>query len=149
MLAKIRERSANDRFSLTFLPIADIHTAREKARTGDVGGAIELARSVVDDLLNSGGCIWTALATSVLVDALLQRGGDGDLDEAENAMGQLAAVPTDPGLVINQICLLRLRTLLARARGDEAGYRDHRDHYRAMATLLGFEGHIKWAEAMP
>jgi hypothetical protein len=32
--------------------------------------------------------------------------------------------------------------------GDEASYRDYRDRYRAMATSLGFEGHIKWAEAM-
>ena len=36
--------------------------------------------------------------------------------------------------------LLRLRTLLARAHGDEAAYRDFRDRYRAMATSLGFEG---------
>ena len=38
---------------------------------------------------------------------------------------------------------------LARAHGDEAVYRDYRDRYRAMATSLGFEGHMKWAEAMP
>ena len=49
------------------------------------------------------------------------------------------------GLVI---WLLRLRALLARARRDEAGYRDFRDRYRDMAKTLGFEGHIAWAEAM-
>ena len=38
--------------------------------------------------------------------------------------------------------------LLAKAHGDEAGYRDYRDRYRALATSLGFEGHMKWAEAM-
>jgi hypothetical protein len=27
--------------------------------------------------------------------------------------------------------------------------RDYRDRYRAMATSLGFEGHMQWAEAMP
>ena len=37
----------------------------------------------------------------------------------------------------------------ARADGDEAAYRDYRDRYRALATSLGFEGHMKWAEAMP
>jgi adenylate cyclase len=47
------------------------------------------------------------------------------------------------------IWLLRMRALLARALGDEAAYRNHRDCYRAMATSLGFEGHMKWAEAMP
>ena len=45
--------------------------------------------------------------------------------------------------------LLRLRTLLAPARGDESAYRDYRDRYRDMAKTLGFEGHIAWAEAMP
>jgi adenylate cyclase len=45
--------------------------------------------------------------------------------------------------------LLRLRTMLARAHGNEAGYRDLRDRYRALATSLGFEGHMQWAEAMP
>ena len=76
--------AANNQFSLTNLPLVDIHIAREKARTGDyIGGAIELARSVADEVLHSGGCIWTGLATSVLVEALLQGGGGGDLDEAE------------------------------------------------------------------
>ena len=46
------------------------------------------------------------------------------------------------------ITLLRLRALLARARGDEADYRDLANRYRAMAESLGFEGHIAWAAAM-
>jgi hypothetical protein len=57
--------------------------------------------------------------------------------------------PGGHGLVIPEIWLLRLRALLARAQGDEARYRDYRDRYRAMATSLGFEGHMEWAEAMP
>jgi adenylate cyclase len=61
----------------------------------------------------------------------------------------LAAAPTDPGFVLHEITRLRLRALLARARGDEASYRDFRDRYRDMAKTLGFEGHIAWAEAMP
>ena len=61
----------------------------------------------------------------------------------------MAAAPTDPGFVLHEITLLRLRALLARARGDEASYRDFRDRYRDMAKTLGFEGHIAWAEAMP
>jgi adenylate cyclase len=149
LLVKVRERAANDRFSRTNLPIADAHIAREKARMGDLVGAIELARTVVDDLFHSGGCFWTALAVSVLVEALLQRGGEGDLVEASSGMDQLAAVPTDPGFVVHEITLLRLKAVLAHARGEEAAYRDHRDRYRAMATSLGFEGHMKWAEVMP
>ena len=50
--------------------------------------------------------------------------------------------------MIRDIFLLRLHALLARAHGDEAAYRDHRDRHRAMATSLGFEGHMEWAEAI-
>jgi hypothetical protein len=38
--------------------------------------------------------------------------------EAEAAVEQLAAAPADEGLVIRDIRLLRLRALLAEARGD-------------------------------
>ena len=69
--------------------------------------------------------------------------------EADAAIERLAAAPADEGLVIREVWLLRLHALLARALGDEAGYRDYRDRYRDMARTLGFEGHIAWAEAMP
>ena len=59
---------------------------------------------------------------------------------------RLAAAPTDTGFVLQETWLLRLRALLARAHGDENAYRDC---YRTMATDLGFEGHMKWPEAMP
>ena len=59
------------------------------------------------------------------------------------------AVQADQGLVSRDIWLLRLRALLARARGDEASYRELRDQYRQTAKTLGFEGHIDWAETMP
>ena len=51
--------------------------------------------------------------------------------------------------MIGDVWLLRLRALLARAHGDEASYREYRDRYRELATSLGFEGHMAWAEAMP
>ena len=87
-------------------------------------------------------------ATGVLVETLLDRGGDGDVAEAEAAIATLASTPAD-GSVILDVWLLRLRALLARAHGDDAGYRDLRDQYRALSTSLGFERHIDWAEAMP
>jgi hypothetical protein len=49
----------------------------------------------------------------------------------------------------SDIWLLRLRSLLAKAHGDDAAYRDCRDRYRAMPASLGFDGHITWAEATP
>jgi adenylate cyclase len=148
LLTATRERAQNARFALTALPIVDLHIAMEKLRLGDIDGAIESARTVGADVHESGAVIWDAFSTSVLVEALVQRSGDADLEEAHAAIDRLAAVPTDPGFALHETCLLRLRALLARARGDETGYRGFRDRYRALATSLGFEGQMKWAEAM-
>ena len=107
-------------------------------------------RAATDHLVREGRLLgWGIPATGVLVETLLDRGADGDVAEAEAAIERLADAPADDGLVIREIWLLRLRALLARAQGDDTAYRDYRDRYRAMATSLGFEGHIAWAEAMP
>jgi len=149
LLAQAREAAIQERFAKLAVPIVDIHLAQEKARLADLDGAIELSRAVVDELFDSGGSVWSALATSVLVESLLRRGGDQDVLDAQDAIDRLAAVPTDPGFVLHEIWLLRLRALLARAHGDSARYREYRDRYRDMARTLGFEGHTAWSEAMP
>jgi adenylate cyclase len=92
--------------------------------------------------------MYGAPATTVLVEALLRRGLDTDLQEAQGAIDRLAAVPTEPGFVLHEIQLLRLRALLARVHRDAASYEDFRDRYRVMAKKLGFEGHIAVSEAM-
>ena len=86
--------------------------------------------------------------TGVLVETLLERGAEGDLAEAQEAIDRLANLRADDGSAMREITLLRLRALLARARGDEVAYRDLASRYRAMAESLGFEGHIAWAKAM-
>jgi hypothetical protein len=124
--------------------------ARETARRGDRDQAIPPMRAAVDHLVRQGQLLaWGIPVTGVLVETLLDRGTEHDVAEAEAAIERLAAAPADDGLVIREVWLLRLRALLAQAHGDEAGYRDYRDRYRAMATELGFEGHMEWAEAMP
>ena len=105
--------------------------------------------AAVDDLFRSGQLGYCVPATGVLVETLLDRGADGDVQEAEAAIDRLAAAPTDDGLVIREVWLLRMRALLAKASGDDTAYRDYRDRYRAMAKTLGFEGHMAWAEEMP
>jgi hypothetical protein len=84
----------------------------------------------------------------MLVEALLERAAEGDLTEAQEAIDQLAHLRTDEVWVMRDIWLLRLRTLMARARGDAIAYRELVGNYRQMAKSLGFEGHIAWAEAM-
>ena len=88
------------------------------------------------------------MTTATLVESLLQRGSETDMTEAREATAKLAAVPTEPGCVLNEIWLLRLRALLAQAEGDEVIYRDQRDRYRQLANELGFEGHMAWGAAM-
>jgi class 3 adenylate cyclase len=150
LLAEVSDVFLRQGHHLGDLPGVNVYLARERARRGDRDGAIALMRGAVDHLVREGQLLaWGIPATGVLVDTLLDRGAESDVVEAEAAIERLADAPADDGIVIREIWLLRLRALLARAHGDEAGDRDYRDRYRAMATSLGFEGHMKWAEAMP
>src|SRR6476660_529786 len=82
-------------------------------------------------------------------EALLTRGAEGDMADAQAVIDNVAKLPDDLGGVMRDIWLLRLRTLVAGACDDLVAYRELRDRYRAMATSFGFEGHMDWASAMP
>jgi hypothetical protein len=131
------------------LPVTEVWAARERARRGERDAAIAVMRQAVDELHQAGRLggygVW---GTGVLVEMLLERGAEGDLAEAQKAFDWLANVRADRGSAMREITLLRLRAMLARARGDDVAYRDLVSRYRAMAESLGFEGHIAWAEAM-
>jgi hypothetical protein len=148
LLAEVGQVILRRGHNVSELPIINVYTAREIARRGDRDEAIPLMRAAVDQLVREGQLGWGAPATGVLVKTLLDRATDGDVAEAEAVIERLASAPADDGLVVCDVWLLRLRALLARAHDDEAAYRDYRDRYRDMARTLGFEGHIKWAEAM-
>ncbi len=150
LLAEVSDVFLRQEHNLAELPTVNVYLARERALRGDRDEAIPVMRGAVDHLFREGQLLgWRIPATSVLVETLLDRGAESDVSEAEAAIERLAAAPTDEGLVTREVWLLRLRALLARAQGDEDSYREYRDHYRDMATSLGFEGHIEWAEAMP
>ena len=125
LFSQAREAAMTERFSLSALTIVDPEFAIEKARTGDLDGAIEMSRAVVDGAYESGDMIWRGRASAVLVDLLVRRGSAGDHQEAQAVIDRLAAVPTDPGFVLHEFPLLRSRALLAQAHGDEAGYREY------------------------
>ena len=149
LLAEVGDTFVRRGHNLAELPLVNVYLARERARDGDRDAAISLMRSAVDHLFGEGRLLgWCVPATGVLVDTLLDHGSESDVAEAEAAIERLAAAPADDGLVMRDVWLLRMRSLLARAHGDEASYRENRDRYRAMATELGFEGHIAWAETM-
>jgi adenylate cyclase len=149
LLEQVRDLCLNGRYHLFMLRALDVYTARERASRGDHDGALPLMRAAVKEMFDAGQFPNCDAANAALVETLLDRRADGDIDEAEAAIARLAAAPADDRLVIREVWLLRLRALLAHAKGDDTAYRDHRDRYRAMAKTLGFEGHIAWAEAMP
>ena len=148
LLAAAREAALQERFTIVVAAWVDLFFAIEKARAGDLDEAIDLARPAVEYEYASDDIVFLAWATAALVQLLLRRGGQTDLQETQAAIDRRAAVPTEPGFVLHDIWLLRMRAWEAQARGDEPAYRDYRDRYRAMANSLGFEGHIKWASEM-
>ncbi|HTX97928.1 MAG TPA: adenylate/guanylate cyclase domain-containing protein [Mycobacterium sp.] len=150
LLAEVREVFLRGGHFLCDLPMLDVYIARETARRGDRDDAIPLMSAAVDHLARDGQLLsWGIPATGVLVETLLDRGGEPDVAEAEAAIERLAAAPADDGLMIREIWLQRARTLLARARGEEDAYKHFRERYQELARTLGFEGHTAWAEAMP
>jgi adenylate cyclase len=148
LLAAARDSVWERRFSTGQLGIFDLEMAKEKARSGDRDGAIEILRIVVDDAFATSYIIQLGASVTALVESLLERGTTADIAEAQTAIERLAATPVETGFVMYDVALLRLRALLARARGDDMAYRDFVDRYCTMATSLGFEGHMAAAETM-
>ncbi len=132
----------------SIVQIADIQFARRRRELGDVDGAVDLAGSVVDALFDTGAVVWRGPATGALVEALLTRGREGDVRAARAAIDRLAGTPVDPGFMLHEVPLLRLRALVARAEGDVAAQRCFADRYLATARACGFEGHVAVAQAL-
>jgi class 3 adenylate cyclase len=148
LLEQLRDMCLHERYFLSLLQFGAVYIARERSRHGDQDGALALMREAVDGMHHTGHLGPFAPCTGVLVETLLARGSERDIAEAAAAIDRLVAAPVN-GFVVRDIILLRLRALMSSARGDNATYRDFRHRYREMATSLGFEGHIAWAEAMP
>ncbi|WP_176234696.1 adenylate/guanylate cyclase domain-containing protein [Mycobacterium simiae] len=147
-LTRAREMLVDEKLIVAIRRMTDIEIACEYARSGDLDGAIDLADRIVDAQFQAGTMIFRAPATTALVEALLSRGGPDDIDAAQRAVDRLAAVLTEPDFVLHEIPVLRLRALLARARGDQTGYRQFLHGFRAKAAQAGFEGYLAQADAM-
>lgn len=141
LLRQGREQAA-DQADLATVTTADIQLAICAAGDGDLDAAIEIAGAAVAHVFDCGEAILRGPASTVLVESLLRRGSEGDVQEAQRVVDRLAASEHDRGFVFYELSLLRVRAQLARARGDERASREFADRYRAMATSIGFEGHI-------
>jgi adenylate cyclase len=148
LLGQCREAAVNRLSNVMGVMVIDVHLAHQMLRLGDIDDAIDLSRSVIEDQITTGEVLYRGRATTILVESLLMRGCVGDEEEAQAAVDRLAGASTDPGFVVFAIPLLRLRALLARARGDQATFRDHAHRYHAMATDCGFERDTMIARSM-
>ncbi|HET7664546.1 MAG TPA: adenylate/guanylate cyclase domain-containing protein [Mycobacterium sp.] len=148
LLSELRDTCIKESYALNIVSALDLNMAREIAHT-DIDRAIEQSRPAVDELFASGNYINCDGGTQALVELLLERGGEDDVAEAEAAIERLAGTLTGAEWMTRDLVMLRLRALLAQARGDQAAYREFRDRYRDMANDVGFEGHMAWAAAMP
>ncbi|GAT12428.1 ATP-binding protein [Mycolicibacterium novocastrense] len=128
---------------------ARVRIAEIAAASGDLDDAIEDLRSIVNTLVRNEEKLFSVEAFAVLVESLLRRGGPDDIREAAEHIDRFADMATEPGVVVNEIQLLRMRARLARAQGDDSGFRDLVERYRALAVEFGFRGHIQLADAMP
>jgi hypothetical protein len=128
--------------------MAQVFAAHGRAMRGERESAIPTLRRAVTDMLEAQQFTYGLIATAVLVEVLLDRGTEDDVVEADSAVDRAARLLADEGLVLRDIVLLRLRTLILLARGDDVAYRASAMRYLTMAKSLGFEGHIATAEAM-
>jgi hypothetical protein len=144
----VRAREWQRERAPSLAPVTELVIGPEMARRGDRDAAVAVMRNALDELYEAGRFGYVVLGTGALVETLLERGAEGDLAAAQEAIDRLASLHADDCSGIPAITLLRLRALLARAGGDEVAHRDLVDHYRAMAKSLGFEGHIAWAQEM-
>ena len=147
-LAEAHQMFVDENLVVGLRRMCEIEFARQRARSGDLDAAIELAQAVVAEQFETGEMVFRGPATTVLVEALLERGSDADVADAERVIERLAAVPIEAGFVLHELPLLRLRSLLARARGDEPGYRGFLERFRDKADQAGFEAYLAQAEAM-
>jgi adenylate cyclase len=70
MLARARDAALEERFSMIAVQVFYIEFAREQLRTGDIEGAIDLSRTVMEAENNSGERTFLPAVVTVLVDSL-------------------------------------------------------------------------------
>lgn len=130
------------------IPVTDVWAARETAHSGDRDAAIAVMREATGDLCSAGNLFYGLWATGVLVETLLERGAEGDVTEAERAIDRLTELWSDHPSAMYEVTLLRLQTMLCRARGDQGAFADLAARYLACAEAFDFERHIDWARAL-
>jgi hypothetical protein len=147
LLDRAREAALADRFMLTAMPLIEMQFASEHARAGRLDEAVELARRVIAEQRRTGALLHLGASTMTLVDCLLDRRGPSDSTAARSALEALESMPAEPGFVLYELAVLRIRAQLARMEGDDEFVACLR-RYASRAGALEFDGHIAAAEVL-
>jgi class 3 adenylate cyclase len=126
-------------FTLNATALIEPALARHMARHGDINGAIELARRAITHMSDHGEVLSQGVATTVLVESLLMRGGTDDRAAATTAVDHLASIQTDDGFVLNTVPELHCRALIAESLGDTATAQTFRQRHLEAALAAGFD----------
>ena len=94
LMVQVRDMWLRERAPF-LVPVTELWAARERARRGDRDAAIPVMRKAVDELHQAGRLGYGVWGTGVLVETLLERGAEGDLAEAQEAIDRLANLPAD------------------------------------------------------
>jgi adenylate cyclase len=148
ILAELYKAFIDERYIMNAVDALQAYAAKRALGDGDVDGAVEQARRAVDTLFSTKNFNTCDVATDVYVVALLARATGRDFAEAESAIERLERLRCGRRWAARDVYVVRLRALLAKARGDDDAYRDYRDRYRALANEHGYEGHMQWAAEM-
>jgi hypothetical protein len=108
---------------------------RKPDHSRDADSAVAQLRAVTDDMFSAGNIGNVDVATAVLVETLLARGGKDDSAEAEAATDRLAALPTHSGSARNH------GAAFAGACGTSPR---RRVHLSRLSGLLPRDGHRAW-----
>ncbi|MCV7062091.1 ATP-binding protein [Mycolicibacterium vaccae] len=139
LLSAAENFATSRRFTMNAASLVTPTLARHRARAGDLDSAIDLARTAITAMTDSGEMLSVGVATTVLAESLLRRGTSLDRDAALAAVERLAAIPTDDGFVFNRLATLRLRAAVAEYDGDTAAFSALRRQHAAACTAAGFD----------
>lgn len=144
-LRQLRETCVKENFVMNMVPVFNTYLALELAEHGHAHEAIQCWRAIAEEGEQSGRLNNIDLPYVFMVEQLVAQ---GDYVEADQQICRLERAVSGCEWGSREIAALRLRVLLAQARGDETGYRTLRDRYRTLANKHGYEGHIAWAAGL-
>ena len=136
LMVQVRDSWLRERAPF-LVPVAELWVARERARRGDRDAAIAVMRQAVDELHQAGRPFFGVWGTGVLVETLLERGAEGDLAEAQEAIDRLANLSADQGSAMREIyAAAAARAAIPRPR--------RRDGLPGPGGALSRDGAVAW-----